>query len=48
MFLGALANSALGIYAGVETAIAGYKGAYNIPFSCYAPSDPRVQSADSG
>ena len=48
VFLAALANCALGIYAGIETAIASYKGAYDIPFSCTAPNDPKVQPGASG
>jgi hypothetical protein len=43
MFLGALANCGLGIYAGVKTAEAAYTGGYNIPFSCISPNDPSVQ-----
>ncbi|EMC93302.1 hypothetical protein BAUCODRAFT_235731 [Baudoinia panamericana UAMH 10762] len=42
LFVAALANCALGIYAGIETAIGAYGAGYLIPFSCYAPNDPRV------
>lgn len=46
--MAALANCALGIYAGIESAISAYKGGYDVPFSCYAPNDPAVQSSSSG
>lgn len=40
MVVGALANCALGVYAGIETAIGGFNSGFDKPFSCHAPNAP--------
>lgn len=47
LFFAAWANCALGIYAGIETAISAYKEGYNVPFSCFSPGDPRKVPASA-
>ena len=40
IFVAAIANCALGIYAGVETAITSFAGGFGKPMSCSAPNAP--------